>query len=403
MINFLKHNAMLKLFSILLAVLMWIYVVQIENPQFEITIQGVPVQLLNEAQLEERGLMIVEQSSKSMNIRVKGKRQSVIGLKATDIGASIDVGNIQQAGNYSFSPQLTFPDDSISVTEKNPRSITVTVDSKEEKTMEITAEAVGSPRDGYYAAEPELYQKEVVIQGPAGILEDIAKVSAVIDVEDARNDVKKQVKLQLLKADGSEIDSDNIVISTSVVTVICKIYPTKKVTLEYDVTGSLNVEDYSLQETTISNSSIMVAGRQEVLDQLESIHIGTFDLSEVTTQNYKKVFPIPFGDSLISVDGIRNVAVEAVLISDRKKLVDVKRFQTENLAPEIQASIITKSLQIELEGEKEILDQVNENSFTVTLNLEGCVEGYYQLKPEIQCSVEGVTILGDYTVEVFIQ
>lgn len=403
MINFLKNNTMLKLFSILLAVLMWIYVVQIENPQFEITVQGISVRLLNESQLASRGLMIVEQSSDTMSIRAKGKRQSVIGLKAADVSASIDVGNIQQAGNYSFAPQLTFPDDSISVAEKNPRSITISVDLKGEKNQDITAKVTGTPKEGYYAAEPELYQKEVVIQGPSGLLEQIAKVTAVIDVDGAKKDVKKQVKLQLLKSDGSEIISDKITVSTPVVTVVCKIYPTKKVNLEYEVTGSLNVEDYSLKETVISNPSITVAGSEDVLEHLEYIDLGSFDLGEVTPSNYKKVFPIPLGDSLISVDGIRNVAVEAVLVSDRKKLVEVTGFQLEHLDSKAQASVITQSLQIELEGDKEVLAQVSEDSLTVTLDLEGCVEGVYQIIPEIQCKVEGVTILGDYTVEVLLQ
>lgn len=403
MINFFKHNAILKLFSILFAILMWVYVVQIENPQFEISVQGIPVRLLNESQLEARGLMIVDQTSETINVRAKGKRQSVIGLKAADVGAVIDVGNIQQTGNYSFAPQLSFPDDSISVAEKNPRSITVTVDSKEERSQEITPEVIGSPKEGYYAAAPELYQKEITLQGPASLLDQVAKISAVVDIDGAKKDVKKQVKLKLLKSDGSEMISDKIVVSTSVVTIVCKVYPTKKVKLEYEVTGSLNVEDYSLKGTTISNSSITVAGKEELLSQLEYINIGVFDLSEVTTQNYKKVFSIPLDESFISVDGIKNVAVEAVLTSDRKKLIEITEFQIENIDQTVQAQILTQSLQLEVEGDKEALDQVNKDSFTVTLDLAGCVEGPYQIKPNIQCSAEGVTVSGDYIVEVFLK
>ena len=53
--NFLKKNGVLKLFSVLIAVLMWIYVVQIENPPFEVTVQNVPVRLVNELQFFQLG------------------------------------------------------------------------------------------------------------------------------------------------------------------------------------------------------------------------------------------------------------------------------------------------------------------------------------------------------------
>ncbi len=322
MIKFFKKNGALKLFSVLLAVLMWIYVVQIENPQFEVTVPGVSIRLVNEAQLEAKGLVIVEQNETTMNLRLKGERQSVIGLKAEDIGATVDVGNIQQVGSFSFSPQLSFPDDGISVLERTPRSVTVTVDKMEERSFGITPEITGTPKEGYYAVRPTSKTKEITVKGPAGVLDQIGKISAVIDVNDVKKDVKKQVKLKIVKKDGTELTSDKVELSTSVVALESKVYPTKKVTLKYDVTGSLEIDDYALGEITISNSDVVVAGTEEDLEKLDSIHLGSFDLSELTIQNHKKVFPIPLGDEFISVDGIKNVAVEATLTSDNKKTED---------------------------------------------------------------------------------
>ncbi len=323
--DFLKKNGALKLFSVLIAILMWIYVVQIENPQFEVSVQNVPIRLVNELQLESKGLVIVEQSSQSTNLRLKGKRQSVIGLKAEDISAVIDVGLIQQTGNFSFAPQLSFPDDGISVLERNPRTITFVIDKLEERTFGITPEIIGHPKEGYYAFHSETEQKEVVIKGPTSLLNQITKVTAGLDVEGAKKDVKKKVKLTIWKDDGTKMESDKIEIFTSVVTVQCNIFPTKKLKLEYNVTGKLDVEGYSLKETVISNSTVMVAGKQELLEKMETINLGDFDLSKVTPEQYKQVFQIPFGAELLSADGIKNVAVEAVLISDKKKTSETEK------------------------------------------------------------------------------
>ncbi|MBE7043419.1 MAG: hypothetical protein E7399_08050 [Ruminococcaceae bacterium] len=316
MTKFLKGNGMLKLFSVLVAILLWLYVVQIENPQFEVSVQGVAVRLMNEGQLKANNLMIVEQSAETMNLRLKGKRQSVIGLKSSDVSASIDVETIQQPGSYSFSPQLSFPDDTISVLEKEPRSITITVDAKETRTFDITTETVGVAKDGYYAERPVADMKEVQVTGPAITLDQIAKISASVDLDGAVKDIKKKVKLKIWTKDGTELQSDQVELAVSVVALECRVYPTKQLTLKYDVTGSLDVEGYSLKETTISNPTVIVAGRAEQLEKLETINVGTFDLSEVTLQNSKQVFSIPLPESIISVDGIKNVSIEAVLVSD---------------------------------------------------------------------------------------
>ena len=316
--NFLKKNGVLKLFSVLIAVLMWIYVVQIENPPFEVTVQNVPVRLVNELQLEARGLVVVEQSNQSTNLRLKGKRQSVIGLKPEDVSAVIDVSYIQQTGNFSFAPQLTFPDDGISVLEREPRTVTFYVDKLEERTFEIIPEIVGNPKDGYYAFQPRAEHKEIVVKGPSTLLNKITKISAEIDVNDAKKDIKKKVKLAMWGDDGARIHSEKIELSVSAVTVECHILPTKKLTLEYNVVDKLEVDGFTLKETVISSPTILVAGKQELLDKMERIHLGNFDLSKVTPDQNKQVFQIPFGEELVSADGIKNVAVEAILTAEKK-------------------------------------------------------------------------------------
>lgn len=313
MTEFFKRNGMLKLFSVLLAVLLWLYVVQIENPQFEVSMHKVPVQLQNEKLLEKNNLIVVEQSSDVINFRLKGKRQSVIGLKTSDVSATIDVGNIQQTGTYSFSPQFSFPDDSISVLEKDPRFITLTIDKKEERTFGITPDTTGSVKEGYYAERPVTDQKEVTVTGPVSLLDRITRISAVVDVDGAANHVKKKVKLKILDENGTELKSDKLQLNVSAVTMECNVYPTKKVKLAYDLTGNLDVAGYELKEITISTSSVLVAGTKEKLEQLEQIYLGTFDLSKVTAHNSKQVFSVVLPEGMISVDGIKNVAVEAVL------------------------------------------------------------------------------------------
>ena len=58
--NFLKkHDIVLKLVALLVAVFMWSYVVVLKNPAKVVKFPGVAIEMTGVSQLEERGLMLV--------------------------------------------------------------------------------------------------------------------------------------------------------------------------------------------------------------------------------------------------------------------------------------------------------------------------------------------------------
>ena len=48
MMKFFKTNTAIKIFSLLAAILVWVYVVQVENPEFETSIRSIPIVFENE-------------------------------------------------------------------------------------------------------------------------------------------------------------------------------------------------------------------------------------------------------------------------------------------------------------------------------------------------------------------
>ena len=78
------------LLSVLLAVLIWMYIRDVENPTQEGTYYGVEIQISGERVLEERGLTVASISQKTVNVTVNAPISVHNDLRG-NITATVDV------------------------------------------------------------------------------------------------------------------------------------------------------------------------------------------------------------------------------------------------------------------------------------------------------------------------
>ena len=102
--NFLKkHDIVLKLVALLVAVFMWSYVVVLENPAKVVKFPGAAIEMTGVSQLEERGLMLVTETDPKIDVSVTGTTDDVVKLNAADIKAVVDFSDIQEISCSSVS------------------------------------------------------------------------------------------------------------------------------------------------------------------------------------------------------------------------------------------------------------------------------------------------------------
>ncbi|MGN1007585.1 MAG: YbbR-like domain-containing protein, partial [Butyricicoccus sp.] len=106
---FKKHDIVLKIVALFVAVFLWSYVVLTENPAKIAKFPGVAVEMTGMEQLEERGLMLVTETEPKIDINVTGKTNDIVKLSASDIRAVVDFSDIQEASTYYMQPTVTVP------------------------------------------------------------------------------------------------------------------------------------------------------------------------------------------------------------------------------------------------------------------------------------------------------
>ena len=86
------NNIPLKIMSVAVAIVVWLLVVNIDDPIQTRLISDVKVQVLNEAYVESGGQMcLIEEGQDSITVQVTGNRKTLENLTAADIVATADM------------------------------------------------------------------------------------------------------------------------------------------------------------------------------------------------------------------------------------------------------------------------------------------------------------------------
>ena len=172
-----KNNKLWSaLLSLAIAFGMWLYVITTVSPGFSGPVSDIPVVFEGEYTLNERGLMITEGLNATVDLTISGNRSDVIKVDRNNITVKVDLTKIDSPGIKKLDYQIIYPgdvpNDALNEESRYPDKITITVEKKISKPVDVQVNFVGSAKDGYIAETEEyvLDYPAVNIQGPASVV-----------------------------------------------------------------------------------------------------------------------------------------------------------------------------------------------------------------------------------------
>ena len=83
-----KNNISTKIISLLFAIFLWFYIIQVQNPEIEKTIRDIPVQF-TKSELENRGLTLTNDKEVQIDVKIKGQRKHLSTIRKEDVAAVV--------------------------------------------------------------------------------------------------------------------------------------------------------------------------------------------------------------------------------------------------------------------------------------------------------------------------
>jgi len=189
---FFTQNVLLKVVSIVLAVILWMFVVGEERAEVGLSI---PIELIN----LPPNLVITSEVERAINVRVNGPRRLLRRLQTQPLHRTIDLSGVRE-GNVFFEivPDSLLLPQGVEVVSISPDAIGIGFERLSEKELQIFASTEGKTEEGFAVDSVTVKPEKVRIQGPTSALKKTNAVwTKAIRVDGKRESFKVDVSLDL--------------------------------------------------------------------------------------------------------------------------------------------------------------------------------------------------------------
>ena len=366
----LTNNWFLKLVSVLLALFLWLVVLNAENPYETKNLTIHNIEYLNEdVVLTSKQTYTVEDlDSKGVDISVKVRRKDSGKVRATDFRAIVDLAQIGPFGSVEVKVEwLTSPLYQLNeedITWKT-KSVKVTLEEIMKLDYPVKLRIFGQPKDSYIIGDYTTDPMRVSITAPKSIQEQIASVGIEVNVEGMNADVEGTATLKLydvtgaeLKLNTSDLEEHEFSISAKEISYKVPLLKIKEVILRTNGYVGTVAEGYRYTGMSGANQTAYIAGYRNVLAEVDAIDIPAeaLDMEGATSNKEIKIDLTQYVPEGVTVEGNTIVTitlmVEPLVKQTRELLASKIRMvgMQEGLEYKIQdgVSIIIEGLQEDL-------------------------------------------------------
>ena len=403
----LTNNIGLKFLAVLIALVLWLAIVNVNDPEKTITVSNIPISVTNESAITSRDMVYNVKSEQYLNITVSGKRSIVSNLSAEDFRATASLKELSKVN--SIPVDVTTKNASlgrkITIVKQSAQTILVDVENVEEKDFtDLVVEYTGKVADGYVAGLSSMSTDEVTVKAPTSIIDKIKKVAVRCSLDGANTNISKKCPVILYDKKDKEIKSDEIELSDKKIRVNVNVLRAKQVpisTINKDELGK-PADGYVVDDVILSSDSITVYGSEESLDSIESLDIqDDIDVSDAkgdVTQNIDVTGKLPKG---LSVSGESTITVKVLI----KKLItrtfeyDASEVSLNDLSSDLDVQLVTKKVKVTLQGEEEVISQLTKDDMAISADLGKVKEGTTTVHVDVAVP-DNTTLMNNVTIKI---
>ena len=413
-----RQNIGLKVLSVLVAIVIWYIVVDINDP-VESSSFNVKVTVENEGYIANgKNIYHIEDAYKTVNVFVSANRSTLKRITADDITVTADLTQIVDLERDPVMVPLTATCSGVSQTGVSlaRNAIPITIETIATREFPITVDTGDSvPSAEYEVGTTTANPDQIVINGPESIISQIDSAIARIDVTGMTFGGEKKATLILLDKSSQEISQetieDDLTFEGDVDSISVKIELWKRqsdVELIASYSG-VPAEGYHVENVSVTPDTITVVGDNTALAKLREngnkLEIGS-DQITVLSAKEDVIAEVDLAESLPEDMRLaRNTADTAIvtinILSDETKEIplDVDEIHVENLSGNLSVSYAQAELVVRIKGAGSAISALSAKDLAASIDLSGLGVGSHTVPVKITLPT-GVSLDGAQTIAV---
>lgn len=404
-IGSLSNNLGYKLLSLVLAILLWSYVISTNTSITRTkTISGLTAYINGQSTLADHKLALKEDPAKQLSgiaVTVEAPQADYSRVLSDNVLVTLDLSNVRTAGNQQVPLRATTSYGR--VRSISPSTLTLGFESLDSRNVSINTEFANAQKGLWYNVT-RCNPSVLSVSGASSVVQSIASAKVVVDVAGLENSTIKALPYVLLDAAGEEISQTMLNCSTSSISVNLEIYPSRDIPVSTEYANVLTGQPapgYVVQSVSIQPESLQVAAEKDLLEGLTELRI-----EPVSIEGASQSFSARAAVSQLS--DFKNISSEQVYVS-----VNITEETISGYVEDVDVQFIGlgeglvatyEPFSVLATGTRSAVGALMEAGVTVDIDLTGLEAGAYMLEPSVdgalypnitfQCDTASVTLTG---------
>ena len=381
-----SHNLMWKILSVVIAILMWSYIVSADSSITRTKVlSSVDVSLSGQSVLQSRLLAVVmdeDEALASVRVKVKVPQANYARVTADSVSVELDLSRVRQTGRQEV--ELVGTTAYGEVVQITPSTLEVDIEPMDTRVVPVNVELQNQDEDKYYYVVSQSNPSQLTISGASSVVQRIAQAQALVNVEGMTSGRNVSVKYALLDEEGNEV-TQLVSKPTSSVMVGLSIDPIARLSVDASIetatTGTLP-DGYRITRVEVQPETITVAGDPSLLGELDVL---TFEQVNVTgrTQSFSTVATVNALDAMKYVS-TRQVTV-TVYIEEESQVARFEnvKLSVTGLKEGCRAELSDETVRVKATGAYSEMGQLTESHLLADVDLTGLTPGEYDLPVQV--------------------
>ncbi len=270
------HNWHLKLLSLALAFVLWVVVINYDDPLETKTFEGIPVLKQNEAAITGQDKAVQYIEGETVVVVLRGKRTIIDKLTSADINAYADLNRVSITNAVAITVDAG---EEVEILRKTPNEMLISTEDIESEVRVVQVQYSGELAKDHIKLNEIITPNQIELTGPTSKLGRVVSVIVPVEISEADDDVTSFVKPQLLDSSGNEVKG--LEVSNNQIQIKVPIKKIKTVSVSIATSGELN-ENYRLMSMSIPVKTVTIYGEEEDLESITKLIVNNVDLSLMT-------------------------------------------------------------------------------------------------------------------------